>query len=81
MCAPPPPSSLGVHIICAPQTHVPYFYIMIYYVIGGGGGITYWGGTNEKDPISVSIFVNMKCVEIDPFDLKDKEMRLDYEKL
>ena len=41
-----------------PQTHVPYFYIMIYYVmararllghhniLGGGGG----GGTNGKDP-------------------------------
>ena len=58
---------------------MPYFYIMIYYVIGGGHNVL--GGTNEKDPISVSIFVNMKCVEIDPFDLKDKEMRLDYEKL
>ena len=79
MCPPAPLQLRGAYYLRPPDARAIFLHNDL--LCNWGGGITYWGGTNEKDPISVSIFVNMKCVEIDPFDLKDKEMRLDYEKL
>ena len=46
-----PPSLVGAYYL-QPQTHVPYFYMMIYYVICTSS-VTGGGGTNRKDPNKV----------------------------
>ena len=46
---------MGKTLICNPQAHAPYLYIMIHHVMtrdNGGRAVymAYWGEANGKDP-------------------------------
>ena len=65
-----------MHIICTPQTHVPYFHIRIYHVkthvsVNGGAKRT-GGGTNGNDSIFQVVSISGSGVLLLSFLINDQ---------